>query len=117
MIYSLAVTDYMIQALQFDVDIDQMYGQNQAPGPNRAGKFAKKFSKSLHSIFIDTLPSDLIYTSLMSLTFRSCSSIFRVNHDPSTKSSSRYEIRHETSLQLMQLFENLKDVGLGGDRA
>jgi anaphase-promoting complex subunit 2 len=107
----------MITSLQSGVDIDHIYDQNQKTTLSRAAKFAKKFSKSLHSIFIDTLPSDQVYTSLTSLTFKSCSSIFRVNNNQPSKSSSKYEITHEASLQLMQLFENLKDVGLGGDRA
>lgn len=83
---------------------------------SRASKFSMRFSKSLHAIFIENLPSDPIFATLTALTYKSCMSIFRVNHDPAAKPSSRYEIRHEASLQMMQLFENLKDVGLGGDR-
>ena len=113
-IYSFAVTDYMIVALRSGVDIDQTYDPSNTTTLSRPAKFAKKFSKSLHSIFIDTLPSDLVYNSLILLTFKSCSSIFRIKNDQSSKSSSKYEITHEASLQLMQLFENLKDVGLGG---
>jgi anaphase-promoting complex subunit 2 len=114
----LPITEYMATILQqIAPEIDQSYDQNQLPPLNKAGKFALKFSKSLHAIFNETLPADIIYKSLTILSYKSCMSIFRVNHDPSTKPSSKYEIRHEASLQLMQLLENLKDVGLGGDRA
>jgi anaphase-promoting complex subunit 2 len=98
-------------------EVEQDHEENQNPPLSKAGKLALKFSQSLHAIFNEALPADVIYKSLTSLSYKSCMSIFRVNHDKSAKASSKYEIRHEVSLQLMQLFENLKDIGLGGDRA
>jgi anaphase-promoting complex subunit 2 len=113
-IYSQAVSEYLVPILR-QVEEDQMKDDDGDP-LDRAVKLEVRFSNMLHAMFIDSLPADKIFSGLSALSYKSCMSIFRINQGL-TSDSTKYEIRHEASLQLMQLFENLRDVGFGGDRA
>jgi anaphase-promoting complex subunit 2 len=115
--YSLAVAEYMIPVLSQSGQVREYRGRKHTVSSSKPFKLARTFSKSLHAIFLDSFPPDKLQEGFIDVTFLSCCSIFRLNSTRGSSTASKYEVRHESSLRLMQLFENLKDVGLGGDPA
>jgi anaphase-promoting complex subunit 2 len=107
----------MMPVLSQSAQAREYRGRKNTVSSSKPFKLARSFSKSLHAIFLDSLPPEKLQESFMDLTFLSCCSIFRLNSTRGSSTASKYEVRHEASLRLMQLFENLKDVGLGGDPA
>ncbi|KAF2665122.1 hypothetical protein BT63DRAFT_406288 [Microthyrium microscopicum] len=88
-----------------------MHDQNELSGV--IAKLRNKLSKSLHPIFIDSIPGDNFYKGLTEVTLRSCTRTFRLHTESFHEDDAKYDIDYESSLKLLQLFENLRGVGLG----
>jgi anaphase-promoting complex subunit 2 len=125
-LYSIAVVDYMMPVLALsESNAVQVQGTFARP-TDLAAKLGKKCSRAIHAMFAELLPTEAIYEAMFSITLDCCARIFRLEatankpgHERkrSVSSPSKYRVKPELSIHLMQLFENLREVGLGGPSA